>query len=123
MGETERLYGILNHRLADRDYVAGPGRGRFSIADISLLGWVNIARFSGIDLRDQFPHVQAWYDRLLARPATRRGLEIPSASGIANPAFEKKLAEGDQEAKDKEEEVAKFLADAKEKYGYKYASP
>ncbi|VUC33624.1 unnamed protein product, partial [Clonostachys rosea] len=41
VGESERLYGILNTRLADRDFVVGPSRGKFSIADIALLGWVD----------------------------------------------------------------------------------
>jgi hypothetical protein len=118
VGETERLYGILDARLADRDYVAGPGRGKYSIADISLVGWVNISTFSGLDVAGQFPHVKAWLDRLVARPAVKRGLEIPGGpSRVSNGALE---GEG---GKEKVEEGRRLVAEAKEKYGYKYASP
>jgi glutathione S-transferase len=115
VGEAERLYGILDARLSDRDYVAGPGRGKYSIADISLVGWVNVSNFSGLDLAGQFPHVNAWLDRLLARPAVQRGLAVPggSVSRIANGNLEK----------EKWDEGRQIAEEAKKKYGYKYASP
>ncbi|KAB5566801.1 glutathione S-transferase II [Coniochaeta sp. 2T2.1] len=123
IGETERLYGILDARLANRKYVVGE---KYSIADIALVGWVNISSFSGIDLAGQFPNVKAWLDRLLERPAVRKGLAIPSESPITNEAIAKKLAaegeEGD-EARAKAEAARKLIADAKEEFGYKYASP
>lgn len=122
VGESERLYGILNSRLADRDYVAGPGRGKYSIADISLIGWANIAVLSGIDLHKLFPNVVAWLDRCMARPGTKRGFAVPQESGFANAAYLKKIEE-DPEAKKSYEETTKLLNDAKAQYNYKFASP
>lgn len=128
VGETERLYGVLDRRLEGRDYVAGSGRGRYSVADISLVGWVNVSLFSGIeDLGGKFPHVKAWLDRLLERPAVQRGLEVPGGkpSRISNAVLEAAIGgeEGGEEGKKLVEEGRKLVADAKEKYGYKYASP
>ncbi|KAK3902566.1 hypothetical protein C8A05DRAFT_44045 [Staphylotrichum tortipilum] len=80
VGEAERLYGILDKRLEGREYVAGEGKGRYSIADISLVGWVNGSRFAGIDLGVQFPNVHAWLERVLARPAVQKGLAVPGGS-------------------------------------------
>ena len=56
--ETKRLYGVLNIRLTDRDYLAGPGRGKYSIADINVLPWVRIHAYSGIETLDEWPHVK-----------------------------------------------------------------
>lgn len=122
VGESERLYGILDARLKDRDFVAGPGRGRYSIADISILGWANIAVFSGIDLHGLFPHVAAWLDRCLARPGTKRGFAVPKESFLSNAAVLQRIAE-DPDAKQKADDTKKLLDDAKAQYGYKYASP
>lgn len=122
VGESERLYGILDARLKDRDYVAGPGRGKYSIADISLLGWANITILSGVDVDALFPNVVAWLDRCLSRPATKKGFAIPQESSYTNAAIRKKIEE-DPEAKKQAEERRKFIDEAKAKYGYKYASP
>lgn len=117
VGETERLYGILNSHLADRDFIVGPGRGKFSIADISLLGWVNSVPATTIDLAAQFPHVDAWFRRSAERPAVRRGLAIPSAGKFSL------LAEPDEETVKANAELKKIVDQAKEQYGYKYVSP
>ena len=76
--ESARLLGVLDERLAGRDWVMGAD---YSIADISLLGWVrNLIGFYGAgDLVafDDLKHVPAWLERGLARPAVQRGLNIP----------------------------------------------
>ncbi|KAI1828662.1 glutathione S-transferase II [Xylaria intraflava] len=119
VGETERLYGVLNTRLANRDYVVG---GKFSIADMSLIGWVNGAIMSGIDLEGQFPYVHRWLERCLARPAVQKGFTIPIASPFLNAAVKQGIA-SDPEKKQQMEEYKALIKSAKEKYGYKYSSP
>ncbi|AUT76213.1 glutathione S-transferase N-terminal domain-containing protein [Paraburkholderia hospita] len=78
--ESARLLGVLDERLGDRDWVMGAD---YSIADISLLGWVRnlIGFYEARELVgfDRFAHVQRWYDRGLARPAVQRGLEVAAA--------------------------------------------
>lgn len=122
MGESERLYGVLDARLAERDFVAGPGRGRFSIADISLLGWVDIAVFSGVDLENMFPHVRAWLERCRARPAVQRGFAVPNESPFRNHQILAARRE-DADARAQADADARYLGEAKDRYGYKYASP
>jgi len=78
--ESARLLGVLDERLADRDWMMGAA---FSIADISLLGWVRnlIGFYEARELVcfDRFRHVLTWLDRGLARPAVQRGLEVTAA--------------------------------------------
>ena len=70
--ETRRLYGVLDRRLAKVEFVAGP----LSVADFAIIGWAWRHERHLIDLAD-FPHVKRWYETMMARPATKRGLEIP----------------------------------------------
>jgi GST-like protein len=76
--ESRRLLELLDARLENRTWLMGD---EFTIADISCLGWVrNLISFYGArDLVqfDTLEHVPAWLDRGLARPAVKRGLEIP----------------------------------------------
>lgn len=76
--ETKRLLGVLETRLAGRQWIMDDD---YTIADISLLGWVrNLVGFYGArDLVefDALKLVPAWLERGLARPAVQRGLEIP----------------------------------------------
>ncbi|ALL69431.1 Glutathione S-transferase (plasmid) [Paraburkholderia caribensis MBA4] len=78
--ESARLLGVLDERLAGRDWVMGAD---YSIADISLLGWVRnlIGFYEARELVgfDRFAHVQRWFDRGLARPAVQRGLQVAAA--------------------------------------------
>lgn len=80
VAESARLLGVLDTRLAGRDWVMGDD---YSIADISLLGWVRnlIGFYEARELVgfDRFAHVRRWIDRGLARPAVQRGLEVPAA--------------------------------------------
>ena len=116
VGETERVYGVLDKRLQDRDFVVGPGRGKYSIADIALLGWVNGLGYTTIPL-DKFPSVKAWLARCWERPAVRRGFDVPSPVGGSS------LQPPEGEEARKTEELRKVVDQAKEQYGYKYTSP
>jgi GSH-dependent disulfide-bond oxidoreductase len=65
VNETNRLYGVLNKRLADRAFVAEA----YSIADMAIYPWVVPYERQGQNL-DDFPHVKRWYHEVAARPAT-----------------------------------------------------
>lgn len=67
--EVNRLYGVLNRRLADRDFVAGDF---FSIADMAIWPWASLWEKQKQEI-GQFPHMQAWLDRCYARPAVQKG--------------------------------------------------
>ena len=69
--EVNRLYGVMNKRLADRDFLAGD----YSIADMASVGWVRSYKNQGQDLED-FPHLKRWFDTILARPAVERALVV-----------------------------------------------
>ncbi|WP_426955143.1 glutathione S-transferase N-terminal domain-containing protein [Muricoccus radiodurans] len=75
--ESKRLLGVLDTRLAGREWIMD----EYTIADISMLGWVrNLIGFYGareLVEYDALKHVPAWLERGLARPAVQRGLEIP----------------------------------------------
>jgi GST-like protein len=66
--ETNRLYGVLDRRLADRAFVAGAD---YSIADMASYPWIVSHEAQGQDLND-FPHVKRWFESIGARPATAR---------------------------------------------------
>jgi GST-like protein len=69
--EVNRLYGVMNKRLADRDFLAGA----YSIADMACIGWVRPYKNQGQDL-EEFPNLKRWFETLLARPAVERGLAV-----------------------------------------------
>ena len=70
MAETRRLYGVLDRRLEGREFVADA----LSVADFSILGWAWRHPRHKVELKD-FPNVERWYNALMARPATKRGME------------------------------------------------
>ncbi len=69
--EMHRLYGVLDRRLAGRDYVAGD----YSIADMAIWPWVITYKRQEVDL-EKFPNVRRWYKTLQQRPALRRGYDV-----------------------------------------------
>src|SRR5271165_2042321 len=65
--ETNRLYGVLNKRLADREFLAGG----YSIADMACYPWIVPHENQGQNL-DDFPHLKRWFEMIKMRPATVR---------------------------------------------------
>ncbi|KAF7965671.1 hypothetical protein HWV62_18716 [Athelia sp. TMB] len=78
LDETKRLYGVLEIRLQERDFLAGPGRGVYSIADINVLPWVRIHSYAGVENLDEFPRLKAWLAAALERPAVKAGIAVPN---------------------------------------------
>ena len=69
--ETQRLYGVLDRRLADHEFVAG----KLSVADFAILGWAWRHERHKVPLSD-YPNVARWYNTLMERPAVKRGFEV-----------------------------------------------
>ena len=71
--ETARLYGVLDKRLGEADFLAG----EYSIADMATFPWVARHEWQKIDLTE-YPNVQRWYATIAARPAVQRGMAVPA---------------------------------------------
>lgn len=71
--EARRLYGVLDDRLARREYLSGS----YSIADIATWPWIARFPWQGIDW-EAFPHLRRWYLRIAERPAVQRGYHVPA---------------------------------------------
>lgn len=69
--EVNRLYGVMDRRLAAHEYLAGD----YSIADMACIGWVRPYENQGQTLED-FPNLKRWFEAVLARPAVQRGIEV-----------------------------------------------
>ncbi|MCC6610135.1 MAG: glutathione S-transferase N-terminal domain-containing protein [Burkholderiales bacterium] len=70
--EANRLYGVLDRRLAESEYV---GCKEYSIADIAIMPWLRSYERQGVAM-DAYPHVKRWFDVLNARPAVQRALKV-----------------------------------------------
>ncbi len=75
VNETERLYAVLNRRLANREFIAG---STYSIADIASYPWIVPYQRQGQDL-DTFPRLKRWFETIRTRPATIRAYEKAAA--------------------------------------------
>lgn len=71
--EAQRLYGVLDKRLAEHDYLAGS----YSIADIATWPWISRYEWQGVNFAD-YPHLLQWYLRIADRPAVQRGYDVPA---------------------------------------------
>lgn len=74
--QVARGYATLESRLNGRDYLAGPGAGEYSIADIMCWPWVSRFEWHQADLAD-YPSVRDWYLRIAERPAVKAGYHQP----------------------------------------------
>jgi GST-like protein len=91
VNETNRLYGVLNKRLADRDFIAGA----YSIADMASYPWIVPFKNQGQDI-DDFPHLKHWLERIAQRPAVQRAYALAKE---VNPNFGQPPVRTDEERK------------------------
>eukprot|EP00884_Botryococcus_braunii_P007604 jgi/Botrbrau1/16845/Bobra.150_2s0067.1 len=93
LNETKRLYGVLEQQLKDHEYLAND---TYSIADIANFSWVACHGWAGLSL-DDFPHVEAWVNRISKRPAVQKGMDVPEPSklkdALNNPELAKQMIE------------------------------
>ncbi|KAF9481203.1 glutathione S-transferase [Pholiota conissans] len=78
LDETERLFGVLQIRLAERDYLAGEGQGKYTIADMNAFPWIAGHKFSGVESLDKWPALKRWFETISERKQVQEGLSIPS---------------------------------------------
>jgi GST-like protein len=79
--EGKRLYGVLDKRLGEAEYVAGD----YSIADMAIFPWIARFEWQTIDM-NAFPNVKRWYAAIAAREAVQRGYDVPpTGATIAMP--------------------------------------
>ncbi len=89
--ETNRLYGVLNKRLADREFIAGD----YSIADMASYPWIVPYKNQGQNI-DDFPHLKRWLEAVAARPAVERAY---AKAKEVNPKFGQPTIRSDDERK------------------------
>ena len=70
--EAKRIYGVMDRRLQHSKFLGGSS---YSVADIATFPWVRSWPKQGIDWAD-YPHLKAWFDRIEARPAVQRGVQV-----------------------------------------------
>jgi GSH-dependent disulfide-bond oxidoreductase len=73
LAEAHRLYGVLDRRLADHEFVAGD----YSVADIAIWPWISRFEWQTIDLGN-YANVKRWYLAIALRPAVQRGYHVPN---------------------------------------------
>lgn len=70
--EAKRIYGVIDKRLATSQFMACH---QYTIADMAIFPWLRNWKNQGMELAD-YPHLQAWFNKLAARPAVQRGIEV-----------------------------------------------
>ena len=75
LGETKRLYGVMNEKLGKTRFLSCD---EYTIADIAVWPWVARFDWQTVDL-NEFPNVRRWYLEILERPATRKGWNVPES--------------------------------------------
>lgn len=79
--EVNRLYGVMNKRLASNKYLGG---NSYSIADMASWGWVRLWKRQAQNIED-FPHLKRWFDELSERPAVKAGVALGQDLASAAP--------------------------------------
>jgi GST-like protein len=70
--EANRLYGVMERRLAESKFIAC---NEYTIADIAIMPWLRSYKNQGVEM-EEYPQVKRWFDGIAARPAVQRGLVV-----------------------------------------------
>jgi len=87
--EAKRLYGVLDRQLKSSEWLAC---GEYTIADMATMPWLRFPERQGVDI-EEFPNVKRWRDRIAARPAVKRAVEVLADRRRPTPSFTKEQAE------------------------------
>ena len=87
--EANRLYGVVDRRLEENEWIAGD---EYSIADMSIMPWLRFPERQGVEI-DDYPNLKNWRDRIAGRPAVKKALEVLADRRRATPSFSKEQAE------------------------------
>ena len=87
--EAKRLYGVLDRQLKGSEWLAC---GEYTIADMATMPWLRFPERQGVDI-EEFPNVKRWRDRIAARPAVKRAVEVLADRRRPTPSFTKEQAE------------------------------
>ena len=85
--EARRLYGVIDRRLAQTEWLGG---AEYSIADIATFPWLRSWQNQGIVL-EEYPHLKRWFDTIAQRPAVQRGVQV--LAGLRKPITDDKARE------------------------------
>ncbi|GES86039.1 glutathione S-transferase [Rhizophagus clarus] len=77
--ETKRLYSVLNNALEGKEYLVD---NKFTLADAISFPWVRAHFLTGISSIDEFPNLKTWIERIYARPAVKKGLNVPTPDKV-----------------------------------------
>ena len=87
--EANRLYGVVDKTLEKNEWVAG---GEYTIADMSIMPWMRYPERQGVDI-EQYPNLKKWRERIAARPAVKKAVEVLADRRRPTPSFSKEQAE------------------------------
>jgi len=87
--EAKRLYGVVDKQVEKNEWIAG---GEYSIADMSIMPWLRFPERQGVNI-EEYPNLRAWRDRIAARPAVKKALEVLADRRRPTPSFTKEQAE------------------------------
>jgi GST-like protein len=85
--EANRLYGVMDRRLAQSKFIAC---GAYTIADMAIMPWLRYPDRQGVNM-DDYPHLKQWFDGIAARPAVQRGLAV--LADLRKPVMDDKAKE------------------------------
>jgi GST-like protein len=85
--EANRLYGVMDRRLAESRFIAC---GEYTIADMAIMPWLRYPERQGVNM-DDYPHLKQWFEGIAARPAVQRGLKV--LADLRKPVMDDKAKE------------------------------